>query len=77
MEKLRIAIPTKKRSGLEDIVSEVFGKTKTFTIVDVENSEVRKVQVIDNPEAGTWYILVDGYQVQRGRDPYVLEVTLE
>ncbi len=34
-------------------------------------------QVILNPEAGTWYILVDGFQVQNGRDPYVLEVILE
>ena len=35
MGKLRIAVPTKKHKGLEDIVSEVFGKAKTFTIVDV------------------------------------------
>ena len=51
MEKLRIAVPTKTREGLKDVVSEVFGKAKTFTIVDVENDKVKNVQVIDNPAA--------------------------
>jgi predicted Fe-Mo cluster-binding NifX family protein len=51
MGKLKIAIPTKAYAGLEDTVSEVFGKAKTFTIVDVENGQVRKVRVIDNPAA--------------------------
>ncbi len=51
MGKLRIAVPTKTRAGLEDVVSEVFGKAKTFTIVDVEDGEVKNVQVIDNPAA--------------------------
>jgi len=51
MEKLRIAVPTKAHAGLEDVVSEVFGKTKTFTLVDVEDGMVKKVQVIDNPAA--------------------------
>ena len=49
IEKLRIAVPTEKRLGLDDIVSEVFGQAKTFTIVEVEDAEVRKVEVIDNP----------------------------
>ncbi|MDH5754318.1 MAG: NifB/NifX family molybdenum-iron cluster-binding protein [Candidatus Bathyarchaeota archaeon] len=51
MRKLRIAVPTKTHAGLEDVVSEVFGKAKTFTIVDVEDGEVKNVQVIDNPAA--------------------------
>lgn len=51
MKKLRIAIPTKAHAGLEDVVSEVFGKAKTFTLVDVEDGEVKKVQVVDNPAA--------------------------
>ncbi|MDI6704564.1 MAG: NifB/NifX family molybdenum-iron cluster-binding protein [bacterium] len=49
MEKIRMAIPTKAYAGLEDTVSEVFGKAKTFTIVEVENGQIRNVQVIDNP----------------------------
>ena len=51
MGKLRIAVPTKAYAGLEDVVSEVFGKAKTFTIVDVEDDEAKDAQVIDNPAA--------------------------
>jgi predicted Fe-Mo cluster-binding NifX family protein len=52
---LRIAVPTNSRAGLQDIVSEVFGKTKTFTIVDVEDGEVKNVQVVDNPASSYDY----------------------
>ncbi len=55
MENLRIVVPTKMHAGLEDVVSEVFGKAKTFTIVDVEDGEVKNVQVIDNPAASYEY----------------------
>jgi len=55
MEKLRIAVPTKTHAGLDDVVSEVFGKAKTFTVVDVEDDEVKNVQVIDNPAASYKY----------------------
>jgi len=51
MEKCKIAVPTKGHDGLEDTVSEVFGKAKTFTIVEVENGQIKNVQVIDNPAA--------------------------
>ncbi|MFQ5535410.1 MAG: S8 family serine peptidase [Sphingomonadales bacterium] len=34
-------------------------------------------QVIVAPEVGTWIVFVDGFTVNRGRDPYVLDVTLE
>jgi predicted Fe-Mo cluster-binding NifX family protein len=51
MGKLKVAIPTRAYAGLEDIVSEVFGKAKTFTIVDVEDEEVKNVKVVDNPAA--------------------------
>ncbi len=51
MEKLRIAIPTKNREGLEDVVSEVFGKAKFFTIIDVEDGKVRNMQIVENPAA--------------------------
>jgi len=55
MVKLRIAVPTKSHNGLEDVVSEVFGRAKTFTIVDVEDGEVKKVEVIDNPAVSYEY----------------------
>ncbi|MFW6110774.1 MAG: NifB/NifX family molybdenum-iron cluster-binding protein [Thermoproteota archaeon] len=47
--KIRIAIPTTKHTGLKDRVSKVFGKAKTFTIIDVEDEEVKNIRVIDNP----------------------------
>jgi len=55
MGKLKIAVPTKAYAGLDDTVSEVFGKAKTFTIVEVEDSNVKNVRVIDNPAASYDY----------------------
>ena len=55
MVKLKIAVPTKAYAGLEDVVSEVFGKAKTFTIIEVENGQIRNVHVIDNPAASYDY----------------------
>jgi len=55
MKKLRIAVPTKSHAGLLDFVSEVFGKSKTFTIVDIEDGVIRNVQIIDNPAASYEY----------------------
>ncbi len=55
MGKLKIAVPTKAYAGLDDSVSEVFGKAKTFTIVDTENGQVKNVRVIDNPAASYDY----------------------
>jgi len=55
MGKLKIAIPTKAYASLDDTVSEVFGKAKTFTIADIENGQARNVRVIDNPAASYDY----------------------
>jgi predicted Fe-Mo cluster-binding NifX family protein len=55
MEKLKIAIPTKAYASLDDTVSEVFGKAKTFTIADIENDQAKNVRVIDNPAASYDY----------------------
>lgn len=52
---MRIAVPTKSHDGLGDVVSEVFGKAKTFTIVDAEDGEVKNVQVVDNPASSYEY----------------------
>ena len=49
LRRLRIAVATKGRQGLEDSVSEVFGRANTFTIVDVEGEAIRRVEVIENP----------------------------
>jgi predicted Fe-Mo cluster-binding NifX family protein len=47
--KLRIAVPTRGDGGLEDVVSEVFGRANTFTVVDVDGEKLEAVNVIRNP----------------------------
>lgn len=47
--KVRIAIPTKGKGGREDVVSDVFGRANTFTIVDVEKDTIKNVKVLENP----------------------------
>jgi predicted Fe-Mo cluster-binding NifX family protein len=49
--KFRVAIPTKGEGGLDDVVSEVFGRAHTFTVVDIESTVniVRDVKVLENP----------------------------
>lgn len=49
MEKFRIAIATNGKDGLEDVVSNVFGRAKTFTIVDVEEGEIKNSSILENP----------------------------
>ena len=46
---MKIAIPTKGGKGLKEQVSEVFGKSKTFTILDIQNESIVNVEVIENP----------------------------
>ncbi|MBS7612304.1 NifB/NifX family molybdenum-iron cluster-binding protein [Candidatus Bathyarchaeota archaeon] len=55
MRRLKIAIPTKDHMALEDTVSEVFGKAKTFTIVECEDGKIVNVQIVDNTAASYDY----------------------
>ncbi len=48
-EKLRIAVATTAHGRLQDIVSEVFGRSNTFTIINVEGNEVKAIEVLENP----------------------------
>jgi predicted Fe-Mo cluster-binding NifX family protein len=48
---LKIAIPTKRQGGLEDVVSDVFGRANTFTILEVEKGAIKSVKVLENPAA--------------------------
>jgi predicted Fe-Mo cluster-binding NifX family protein len=48
---LKIAISTKRQGGLEDVVSDVFGRANTFTILDVEKGAIKSVKVLENPAA--------------------------
>ena len=47
--KRRIAVATDGKKGLEDTVSTVFGRARTFTIVDVEDEKIISVSVLENP----------------------------
>lgn len=49
MGRVKIAIPTRGHAGLNDVISDVFSRASTFTIVEVENGEIVSVHVIDNP----------------------------
>ncbi len=46
--KLRIAVATNGEEGLEDTVSNVFGRAKTFTIVDTDDAKIKSVRVMEN-----------------------------
>ena len=48
---IRVAIPTRVSGGMDDVVSDVFGRAPTFTIIDIEGKEVKTVKVVQNPAA--------------------------
>lgn len=48
MTTLRIAVPTKGSGGMRDMVSDVFARAATFTIIDVDEGEVKHVVVDEN-----------------------------
>ena len=48
-KKLRIAVATNGKKGLEDIVSEVFGRANTFTIADIEDGAIEILKIVENP----------------------------
>ncbi len=47
--KIKLAIPTEGDRGVEDVVSGVFGRAKTFTIVEVSDGSIGDVKVVENP----------------------------
>jgi predicted Fe-Mo cluster-binding NifX family protein len=49
MVKLKIAVATNGKNGVEDTVSNVFGRARTFTVVDVEDEKIISVSVLENP----------------------------
>jgi predicted Fe-Mo cluster-binding NifX family protein len=49
MTKFRIAVATNGKKELGDTVSNVFGRAKTFTIIDVDNEKVITIKVLENP----------------------------
>lgn len=47
----RIAIPTSDNKGLQGEVAEVFARAPVFTIIELLNDEVKKVEVLPNKAA--------------------------
>jgi predicted Fe-Mo cluster-binding NifX family protein len=46
--KLRIAVATNEKNGLGDVVSNVFGRARTFTVVDAEDEKITGVTILEN-----------------------------
>lgn len=51
---MRILVATQGKGGLEDIVSSVFGRAQSFTIVEVEGEEIKDVKTYTNPAANAF-----------------------
>ena len=49
MKEIKLAIPTNGKKGMKDTVSEVLGRAKTFTIIEIKESSVDNVKVLENP----------------------------
>jgi predicted Fe-Mo cluster-binding NifX family protein len=45
---LKIAVATNGTNGLDDVVSNVFGRANTFTILDAEDKKISDVTVLEN-----------------------------
>jgi predicted Fe-Mo cluster-binding NifX family protein len=49
MVKRRVAVATDGKKGFEDKVSNVFGRARTFTIIDVEDEKIIDISIMENP----------------------------
>lgn len=52
---LKVAVATKGSKGLEDEVSDIFGRTRAFTIVETEGCLIKDAKVVENPAASYEY----------------------
>jgi len=48
---LKVAVASQGQGGLNDMVSPMFGRCPTFTIVEIENGEIKGVNVVPNQAA--------------------------
>ena len=46
--QIRIAVATQGRGGLDDLVSPMFGRAPSFTLVEVEGNEIKGARVLPN-----------------------------
>jgi predicted Fe-Mo cluster-binding NifX family protein len=49
---MRIAVSVETNNGLDSMVAHHFGRCPYFAIVDVDGSDVKAVEVVDNPYFG-------------------------
>ena len=54
-KNLKIGIATVGENGLEDKVSETFGRAATYTIIEVKDGEIANVKVLRNPAVSYEY----------------------
>lgn len=52
---LKVAVATKGPKGLEDEVSDVFGRARAFVIVETEGNKIKNAKVVENPAASYEY----------------------
>ena len=72
---MKVAISTTS-GGLEDKVSEVFGRAESFTIMEVENREIKNVEVVKNEFAekeGGVGVSVSQFLVDKGVEVVLTE----
>ncbi len=49
MSRVRIALATKNGRGVNDELSDAFGRSEKITVLDVEGEEIVETKIIDNP----------------------------
>lgn len=64
---LIVAVTTAGEKKLEDTVSQEFGHSKTFTIIEIEEGNIKKVRVIENPAVS----------ISHGRGPLIAKALAE
>jgi predicted Fe-Mo cluster-binding NifX family protein len=65
--KYAIAVATNGNGGLEDVVSNVFGRAKTFTIVEIVDEKIKGVIVLENSSVS----------IDRGAGPIVAKMLVD
>jgi len=53
--RFRVAVASQGQGGLDDVVSPMFGRCPTFTIVDIESSEIKGINIVQNQAASAMH----------------------
>jgi predicted Fe-Mo cluster-binding NifX family protein len=67
MGRLKMAVATQNKGGLNDEVSEVFGRAETFTIVEVEEGQIENLEILENP----------GLSYKHGTGPIIVKLLVD